>query len=752
MALGEPTSDLMSVEQYRLHATHNPTQTAPSFLLPIFIRPPYGNALYAQRVSLSAETILGFEVVSDALSSTSWHGDLTVRVNHPVIHAFEMPSHEVIVGTRSELKPRLSPLAVDRTLIDLPSLRLDVIEFCELDHLISQAAQEVYRFLQSVSSFSAVYWRDHTFLAERARRNLQRYIAGHEIEFDDWTQLGGMTLAIKNGRPVLTCSAKLHNSLKPDIDWDAWVEGVKQGLRFHIGAFGKPSQLQFVVGSDGLPGQEAPISPITIRTSDRWLVAAIGQTAAFAAKEIQRRGIPAVDIDTSRSLSAEDASVISAAQRTSGQASARAPILLVVISSVEESASAVGSFLDAVPADVRPYAIVLHRTQDGVPSDKTDSALFKLDRFEGMIVIPDNDFPIGEASTKTSRGTLLVSLIAALDRLLQDHNALPKGRSVYSIAWTRQGLRGYQGALARSIAAAANSWVSISHASRAEVSLSSVGRPDSDFAIDVTRELNAILFDEDAAATHEKDNLAVESRWIQRRFLPGGNIPATVELFLTGITDEPRSPEDALAETAKIILAAAGYEVRDDRNGDLFISTNGEEPLLIAVGYITRSKGPAVYVQLMPDRRSQKGALAQYDAWKSALPLMVGDLYFLTNVQDPKWTATLLAHLAQPKRLWRDVFKDFIQRSLQRELHRSDNFRTLWLQDLPESAFVTTTVAIEGAERLPGRQAKIDGILTAEFNLSPATAGERGGKSKSAKFEVKLGPDEFSIAKFELML
>ncbi|MGW1418914.1 hypothetical protein ACWAT4_02210 [Bradyrhizobium manausense] len=675
-----------------------------------------------------------------------------MRVNHPVIHAFEMPSQEVIVGTRSELQPKLTRLAVDRTLIDLPSLRLDVVEFCELDHLISEAAQEVYRFLRSVSSFSAVYWRDHTFLAERARRNLQRYIAGHAIKFDDWSQLGGMTLAIKNGRPVLTCSAKLHDSLKPDMDWDAWIEGVKQGLRFHIGAFAKPSQLQFVVGSDGLLGQEAPVAPITIRTSDRWLVAAFGQTATFAAKEIQRRGIPAVEIDTSRSLSAEDASIISATQRTSGLASARAPILLVVISSVEENISAVGHFLDAVPSDVRPYAIVLHRTQDGVPSDKADSALFKSDRFEGIIVIPDNDFPIGEASTKTSRGTLLVSLIVALGRLLQGHNALPKGRSIYSIAWTRHGLRGYQGALARSVAAAANPWVSISRASRAEVSLSSVGRPDSSFAVDVTRQLKAMLFDEGAAAAHEMGNLDVESRWIQRRFLPGGNIPATVELFLTGITDESRSPEEALAQTAKIILAAAGYEVEDDRNGDLLISTNGEEPLLIAVGHTARSKRPAVYVQLMSDKRSQKAALAQYDAWRSALPLMVGDLYFLANVQDPKWTAILLAHLAQPKRLWPDAFKDFVQQSLQRKLHRSDNLRSLWLQDLPESAFVTTTVAIEGAERLPGRQAKIDGVLTAEFNLSPATAGKRGEKSKSAKFEVKLSPAEFSIAKFELML
>lgn len=752
MALGEPVSNSMMLERYRLHATHNPTQTAPSFLLPIFSRPPYGNALYAQRVSLNAETILGFDVVSEALSSTRWHEDLVVRVNHPVIHAFEMPSHDVIVGTRSELKPKLTTLAVDRTLLDLPSLRLDVVEFCELDHLISEAAQEVYRFLHTVSSFSAVYWRDHTFLAERARQNLQRYISGHEIKFDDWSQLGGMTLAIKNDRPVLTCSAKLHNTLKPDIDWDAWVESVKQGLRFHIGAFAKPSQLQFVVGSDVSPSREVPVSPITVRTSDRWLVAAFGQTAAFAAKEIQRRGIPAASIDTSRSLSAEAASIISATQRTRGQAGARAPILLVVISSVEESASAVGSFLDAVPSDVRPYAIVLHRTQDGVPSDKTDSALFRSDRFEGMIVIPDNDFPIGEASTKTSRGTLLVSLIGALGRLLQDHNVLPKGRSIYSIAWTRFGLRGYQGALARGIAAAANPWISIGHASRALVSLSSVGRPDSDFAIDVARQLNAILFEEDAAATHEKDSLAVESKWIQRRFLPGGNIPATVELFLTGITDEPRSPEGGLAETAKIILAAAGYEVKGDRNGDLFISTNGEEPLLIAAGYMTRSTRPAVYVQLMPDKRSQKGALAQYDAWKSALPLMVGDLYFLTNVRDPKWTATLLAHLAQPKRLWRDAFKEFVQQSLQRELHRNANFRDLWLQDLPESANVMTTVAIEGAERLAGRQAKIDGIMTAKFNVFAASSGERSERSKSAKFEVKLGPDEFSVAKFEVLL
>jgi hypothetical protein len=72
------------------------------------------------------------------------------------------------------------------------------------------------------------------------------------------------------------------------------------------------------------------------------------------------------------------------------------------------------------------------------------------------------------------------------------------------------------------------------------------------------------------------------------------------------------------------------------------------------------------------------------------------------------------------------------------------------LEDLPKSAAVTTTtIEIESTERLAGRQAKIAGILTIDFSLSVASRREQSERSKSAKFEVKFGPDEFSVVKLE---
>ena len=750
MALSRQGSREKSGPRYRLHATHNPTETSPSFLLPIFRRLPDANALYLQRVSLDSEVIFGFETISDQLKLVDSDEGLTTLVDRPVIHAFEMPSEDIIVGTRSQLSPELAALASSRSLFNLPSLRLDLVEFCSLSNQISEAAHGVYRFLQSVSSFSADYWRDRSFLAERARRNLQKYIADQGIDLGDWRQLDDVTLSIRNGRPVLACPVELYDILKSDIDWDAWVESIKKSLQFHIGAFAKPSQLRLVVGSDDRSSGEEPLSSIAMNLSHaRWLVAAFGKTAVSATNEVRRRGLSAVHIDTSRGWTKETSRLFSAAQRVGRHEAAKPLNLLVVMSSSGHDAEEISYFLEALPKGVRPYAVVLHRTQDGLPSEEREYELFRSKKFERIIVITDNDFPIGEASSKTSSGTLLVSLIGTLDRILDSNQKVPRGRSVFSMAWTRYGLRGYEAALSRSLAAAANPWVSITDAEKFIISLSSVGRPDGGFSDDVTHQLNQTLFG--ASGKERTGSVAVEAKWIQRRFMPGGNIPATIELLATHIADERRTPDNKLAEAAKIILASAGYEVMVDRTGSLSISNNAEDRLLIAIRDISRSKTPDVYVQLMPDKRSQKEALAQHDAWKIALPLMLGDLHFLGNVQDPLWTATLLAHLAQPKKLWRDIWKEFIQQTLQREMRRNENYRNRWLKDLPRSAAViATTIEIERTERLAGRQAKVFGTMTADFSLSGAGRRGRSERSRSAEFELKFGPDEFSVVRLEL--
>lgn len=243
--------------------------------------------------------------------------------------------------------------------------------------------------------------------------------------------------------------------------------------------------------------------------------------------------------------------------------------------------------------------------------------------------------------------------------------------------------------------------------------------------------------------------LVVEAKWIQRRFMPGGNIPATVELLLTVAVDRANSPEENLVDAAKIVLSAAGYDVRSERNGGISISGNDEERLLISVRDIAPSKASVVYVQLMPNKRSQQGALGQYDAWKSKLPLLVGDLYFLANVRDPKWTASLLAHLAQPKRLWPSILKEFIEQRFRRELRRGGNYRNLLLDGLPKAAVIAaTSVEIQDTERLAGRQAKIGGTLTVGFRLAGTRNRVPRERSKDAVFEVKIGPSEFSIVKF----
>ncbi len=752
MALSKLTSRALSDQPSRLYATHNPTQTAPSFLLPIFTRPPHGNALYTQRVSLNTEVILSFETISETLKLDIYEAALTARVNDPVIHAFETSNSSVIVGTQSELSPKLASLVDDTSLLNLPSLRLEVIEFCSLNHLIADAAGNVYRFLQSVSPYSASYWRDQTFLASRVRKNLQKHIDSREGKLESRRQLDGVTLAIKNDRPILTCSSKVYNSFKQYIDWEAWAEGIKDVMQFHIGAFARTSQLQFVVESDSTQKEASSVSSPRSRVSGgRWLVAAFGQTATVAARYVHKQGITAAHLDTSNGRSKEVNAAIMAAQRRSKKEGQETPFLLVLMSSTEDSALEAVRFVESLPRDVRVQGILLYRTQDGVPSDELSGELLRSGRFERITIIPDNDFPIGESHTKTSRGTLVASLIGVLDRLMRDGRKLPRGRSIYSMAWTRFGLRGYEEALARSIAAAANPWVPVTRARRAVVSLSSVGRPDSRFSEDIGRQLNDTLFYANQSSGQDASELVVEAKWIQRRFMPGGVIPATVELLLTDVSEGRGSPEKALGEAAKTILSAVGYNVRKERNGSFTISSNGAEPLLITVRDVSHSIARDVCVQLMPDKKIQQSALRQHDGWKIALPLLVGDLYFLSNVQDPRWTATLLAHLAQPKRLWPAVLKEFVEQSLQRELRRSDSYRNLWMKNLPKSAVITaTSVDIRNTERLAGRQATISGAMTVEFSLPTVRKGLRSEGSSNAKFSVKMGPDEFSVTEFEL--
>lgn len=717
------------------------------------------NALYCQRVSADAECILSFETISQEMELQECGTNLTVKVNDPVIHAFETPSNDILVGTRPELKPQLAPLVEDSALIDLPSLRLDVIEFCDLDSMISDAAGRVYKFLHSISSYSAIYWRDQTFLAGRLRRKLQKYLYSRNRVLIDAELLDGLALSIINKRPVLSCSAELYANLKPLLEWDAWVENVKEEMRFHLAAFeAKSQQLRIVVdhrAADESDASETPASQVAAGIGPgRWVIATFGQTATVAARDAHRRGLAVASVDCGPSWNKDVAGALTRAERRSKEAGKEAAPLLILCTSREDSINAAASFVKAAPRHVRLYAVILYRTRDGIPSKEPTEKLLLSDRLEGVTVIPDNDFPIGESHTKTGNGTVVASFVGALDRFNEEGKQLPRGRSLYSMGWTRFGVRSYEEALTRSIAAIANPWVLASSARSATVFLSSVGRPSNEFASEVGRQVNQTLFPSSGKPFKvSKDSIRVAGHWIQRRFMPGGNIPAKIELLMTGIPRRSRSSEEALSESARTIVSAAGYRVRDGREGGFYIVGKNAKPLFVSVAGIASRvpTGPDSYIQLMPNNEIQQAVLKQYDESKSAIPLLVGDLFYLNHVQDPKWTAILLASLARPKRLWPTVLRTFIQESLQRELARNDRYRNFWKRSLPKSAAITSTsIVIANTERRAGRQAIITGIMSVAFKSPGARRKLSGEGSKDAKFVIKVGPAEFSLLEFDI--
>jgi hypothetical protein len=313
------------------------------------------------------------------------------------------------------------------------------------------------------------------------------------------------------------------------------------------------------------------------------------------------------------------------------------------------------------------------------------------------------------------------------------------------MGWTRAGVRGYQQAVLRSIAAATNPWLSISKARNGSAILHSVGRPPDTFGEDVDQLFNEIVKSE----PHER--IRMNAVWRQRRFVPNANVAAKFE-FIAELGHEkiPRQLKGRFADAARTILSAQGFSVSNlEGERDLVLKAKGKAgtiEIFVPDENSTRGQGLTPHILLMQSRAEQQAFLKLSGKLAAIYPLLLGDLFFLNGERGPLWSAQVLAYRSYPRGRWQSVLKPFLEGVILNDVKENPR-RHFNIDRMPKRTSISSVeVTITQTERLPGRRITAYGSMFINFDgNSRIKSIARSPGTHERMFTATLGPNEFRV-------
>jgi len=164
-----------AIQSAELCGYSNLTGQAPSFVLPLFVERSRQNTLLVQDVSTGGK-IRGFRPLDVLGVHTPAEGDRFAVVGEEFWAGFEWGGGEYLVAPASHLATALVERGMPQTTLDLPFLRLEIVEFCGLDHDRGPALRAVFKALEGESESWATYWRDSMVLLPAFRQMLAQLI------------------------------------------------------------------------------------------------------------------------------------------------------------------------------------------------------------------------------------------------------------------------------------------------------------------------------------------------------------------------------------------------------------------------------------------------------------------------------------------------------------------------------------------------------------------------------------------------
>ena len=545
-------------------------------------------------------------------------------------------------------------------------------------------------------------------------------------------------------------------------EWDkapkGWRATLANELSDYVSAFGNDlRQLEFDIQSP--PSNQKrndninePALGARPQKSWPWLVFSFGRAAANASRQIGGTSHYAIGADSLSDKYGEgliDDLVRKAvnSQRNYEGAIEELPMVLVVIDASSQHVHAALSFVRRLPKHSEARCILLYRTREGITNlPKEDDLAQLVERAASVTIVSDNDIPLGESLNSTSLRASLSSLAPLLASQRQKNaSGIPRGLSLFGMGWTRAGVRGYQQAVSRSIAAAANPWLSISKARNGSAILHSVGRPSDTFAEDVDKLFNDILKSE----LHER--ISMNAVWRQRRFVPNANVAAKFE-FIAELEPEtiPRQRKGRFADAARTIMSAQGFSVSHlEGERDLVLEAKGKAgtiEIFIPDENSTRGQGLAPHILLMQSWVEQQAFLKLSDKLAAIYPLLLGDLFFLNGERGPLWSAQVLAYRSYPRGRWQSVLKPFLESVILNDV-RENPRRHFNIDRMPKQASISSVeVTITQTERLPGRRITAYGSMLINFDENSRTKSiARSPGTHERMFTATLGPNELRV-------
>lgn len=724
----------------RLFGTHNPTGANCSFLIPIFIEPPR-NSLYLQTLSSDVSIVIDFEALAAEPPSIEMT-TLAVEVSpgQPAIHAFRA-AQNVLIGTKPELMASLEKFVDEPDLIGLPILRLSVVDFCGLEGRRKNASANAYDYFRLISDYSAIFWRDQTYLTSQAQRILWTYLESSNYPANDRALISeSVTFTVNRGKPKLSIGETAYQALN-QFTVGSWQSRINEDLKKYLTAFSiQDTSLLFeVVTIEDVQPFANVESQESLGVHFPHFLVPFGKAATTAAKGGPRKGNSNLFPEQliSDRVSAKKAANEIGEQRNFRKGSHAAPLVVMIFDAIDSHSLELGkTFRRALPSFIEVHAVIFYRTRDGIPEMPVDT----LNEWFGarptaITVVPDNGFPLGEAQSKSSWSTVLTPLLALLtDRRATKPDGIRRGISLFGTAWTRKGIHNFQQVISRTIAALANPWIPLTSVRSAIGELSSVGRPSQTFSIEAERYFNATL--KEQLPRH----VPVETTWKRRRFVPGANIPASYKLFAAPGPSIRRSP-NGLSEAARTILLSQGFKISaSSESRRSFSAALGSNSVQVVIGRQDIEHRKVPHVLVMPSAREQLNFLERTNGLYLTLPLLLGDLFHLNSERGPLWAAQVLAHLAYPGRSWSSKLKFFLEASLMQEIKLGRSPPQFGGDKITNSS--SASVSILSARKLAGRRAIVEGQLL--LSAGPHRAAPRI-KILDARFIATLSSSELLV-------
>jgi hypothetical protein len=723
-----------AAEEWQFTGAHNATGTVPAFLLPVLTRLS-ANALYYQVLSADLSTVLDFEVLVEPFAIEALERPITVNLGGPAIHAFASAGG-ILVGTKHELTARLLSLIDQPELTDSPILRLEVVDFCGADARLRDASIGAYKFLREISKFSADIWRDHTYLSNQARRRLHSALERTGLAIGVCKGLlETVEFTYSKGVARVHLGSDLYSALKAGVASDNLRSFVFDDLRKHISAFGV-EPFRFAVEIEGADVSESEsLRPVSRRLSQyrnaTKLVVPLGRNLLAASRSIasaQARHAVYLDEDISDPLSVERC-----LKEINGSFEAveeNLP-LIVVVDAHDAVLDLLGRLVTGVRSASSIHVAVFYRTRDGEPVFPVSSLTPEIQsKIRGATLIPENDFPLGDAVTKTSRSVVLSSFMSFLDHLysLGKEEAF-QGTTVYGMGWTRGGIGNYAEALGRSIAAAANPILPITLVKNGFGLISSVGAPPGSIGLDVQGQINGALEEQ------LQSRIEVDVQWHKRRFVPGGSVPTKFE-FLGRIDPSRIRAFDGLADAAKTILLLSGFQISvTSENGSVFNAVKDSNSIHFSTERDREVGFPRIWVPLSEQRRMD--FLRQTPALGDVLPLLLGELIHLGGSKGPMWAARVMATLAYPPEVIREPLATLIDDALMQEV-QLDQTGDFGSRLADGKSVRSLSSRIRKIEKISGKRARLFALVSVRLRDTTKDTQEKS-------VVITIGPETFSI-------